>query len=86
MDQVRTDLKAAGIAFIDESGRRADFHSLRHTFCTNLQRAGTHQRELMELMRHSDRRLSDRVYTDTNLLGINEAVQKLSGFERNDAL
>jgi integrase len=86
MGQFRADLKAAGIAFIDESGRRADFHSLRHTFCTNLQRAGTHQRELMELMRHSDRRLSDRVYTDTNLLGINEAVQKLPGFAPNDAL
>ncbi len=80
MDEFRADLAKAEIPFIDESGRRADFHSLRHTFCTNLQRAGVNQRVLMELMRHSDRRLSDRVYTDAALLGTNEAVQKLAGF------
>ena len=32
----------------------------------------------MHLMRHSDRRLSDHLYTDTALLPGNETVQKLS--------
>ncbi len=85
MDQFRADLKAAGIPFLDDTGRRADFHSLRHTFCTNLQRAGVLQRDLMELMRHSDRSLSDRVYTDSSLLATDEAVQKLNGFGNGDA-
>ena len=31
----------------------------------------------MELMRHSDRRLSDHLYTDTALLPVREAVEKL---------
>ena len=30
------DLTKAGIVFIDESGRRLDFHALRGTFCTML--------------------------------------------------
>ena len=62
------DLEAAGIVRFDDRGRIADFHSLRHTFCTNLQRLGTLQRVLMDLMWHSDQRLSDHTYTDTRLL------------------
>ena len=76
--QFKRDLEAAGIAPVDEKGRVVDFHSLRHTFCTNLQRLGTPQRVLMHLMRHSDRRLSDHIYTDTSLLPASEAVQKLT--------
>jgi site-specific recombinase XerD len=47
--QFKKDLKAAGISERDESGRVVDFHSLRHTFCTSLQRLGTSQRVLMHL-------------------------------------
>jgi integrase len=39
MDEFRIDLERAEIPFIDENGYRADFHSLRHTFCTRLQNA-----------------------------------------------
>jgi site-specific recombinase XerD len=35
-----------------------DFNSVRHAFCTNLPRAGVSQQEAMELMRHSDPRLT----------------------------
>ncbi len=73
----KRDLEAAGILELDLQGRVVDFHSLRHTFCTNLQRLNTPQRVLMHLMRHSDRRLSDHIYTDTTLLPANETVQKL---------
>jgi len=76
--QLKRDLEAAGIPRMDAQGRVADFHSLRHTFCTNLQCLGTPQRVLMHLMRHSDRRLSDHIYTDTDLLPANETVQKLT--------
>jgi integrase len=48
-------LEAAKITKVDAQGRVVDFHSLRHTFCTNLQRAGVSQREAMELMRHNVR-------------------------------
>ncbi len=74
---LKKDLARLGIAATDDKGRTVDFHSLRHTYCTNLQRLGTHQRALMALMRHSDRRLSDSVYTDTTQLGMNEVVQNL---------
>lgn len=76
--QFKLDLEAAGVARHDAENRVADFHSLRHTFCTSLQRLGTPQRTLMHLMRHSDRRLSDDNYTDTKLLASAETVQKLS--------
>ena len=80
MNRFRADLKAAGIPFIDADGARADFHALRHTFCTNLQRSGVAQRVLMSLMRQGDRRLSDHVYTDSKLLPDSAAVESLPSF------
>ena len=74
---LKRDMATAGIPRFDKRGRVADFQSLRHTPCTNLQILGTPQRVLMQLMRHSDRRLSDYVYTDTSLLPTTATVQKL---------
>ena len=54
-----------------------DFHSLRHTFCTNLHRAGVPQREAMELMRHNDPRLTANTYADASLFSLRSAVEKL---------
>ncbi len=71
-------LKAAGIPKKDTQGHVADFHSLRHTFCTRLHCSGASQREAQELMRHSDPRLTASTYTDTKLLGLRAAVAKLS--------
>jgi integrase/recombinase XerC len=71
-------LKAAEIPKHDTQGHVADFHSLRHTFCTYLQRAGVSQREVMELMRHNDPRLTASTYTDPKMLGLRSAVGKLS--------
>ena len=70
-------LTAAKITKVDTQGRVVDFHSLRHTFCTNLHRAGVSQREAMELMRHNDPRLTATTYTDTSLLSLRSAVQKI---------
>jgi integrase len=77
MDRFRADLKAAGIEFINAKGLRADFHSLRHTLATNLARAGTAPRVAMEIMRHSDMRLTAKTYTDAGLLPIADAVLNL---------
>jgi integrase len=70
-------LEAAKITKVDAQGRVVDFHSLRHTFCTNLHRAGVSQREAMELMRHNDPRLTAKTYTDASLLPLRGAVEKL---------
>jgi len=71
-------LQAANISKKDSQARVVDFHSLRHTFCTNLHRAGVPQREAMELMRHNDPRLTVSTYTDTSLPALRDAVQKLT--------
>ena len=70
-------VKKAGIAKVDSQGRFVDFHSLRHTFCTNLHRAGVPQRETQELMRHNDPRLTANTYADASLFSLREAVAKL---------
>ena len=74
------DLKKAGISPQDTFGRKAVFHSLRHTFGTNLARGGVASRVAMALMRHSDRRLTDKIYTDENLLGTWAAFDSLPNF------
>ncbi len=84
MDKWRSDLKAAGIPYIDGEGRRADFHSLRYTLATNLAKAGIAPRVAMEIMRHSDMRLTMKTYTDTELLPLTDAVLKLPSFAKNE--
>ncbi len=74
---MKKDLKACGIPYMDELGRHVDFHALRHTFDTNLQIAGVSPRAVMDLMRHSDMRLSAKTYTDTTRLPIFQEIKKL---------
>ena len=80
MDTFRRDLSRAGIPYLDEQGRRVDFHSLRLTFGTNLVLSGIHPRVVQELMRHSDIRLTMRLYTDASKLPLKEAVAALPSF------
>ncbi len=80
IERFRRDLKKAGITYRDNSGHFADFHSLRKTFCTNLAKAGVPSRIAMTLMRHSDRRLTDKIYTDENLLGTWSAFDALPNY------
>jgi integrase len=81
MRTYRADLVAAGIAYEDSQGRRADFHALRHTLATNLSRSGVAPRVAMELMRHSDMRLTAKTYTDAALLPIADALDKLPRYQ-----
>lgn len=78
--QVRQDFDLACIPSCDSSGYRCDFHSLRKTFCTLLARSGVFPRVAMELMRHSDYRLTGSVYTDSSLLDLRSAVAALPEF------
>ena len=50
-----------------QQGRYADFHANRHTFITNLGRAGVPPKTTQELARHSDIRLTMNVYSHTDL-------------------
>lgn len=74
---VRADLATAGIESEDESGRVLDFHSLRHTFCTNLARSGVHPKTAQALARHSTVELTLGLYSHVSLDDEAEAVAKL---------
>jgi len=74
MDTFRGDLARAGIPYIDEQGRYADFHSLRTTFSTLLAVFGIAERIRMELNRHSDPKLTAKTYTDANVLPVSQAI------------
>jgi hypothetical protein len=80
MDEVRTDLEKAGIPFLDERGRRIDYHALRTTFITRLSTMKVHPRVAMELARHSDMRLTMKTYTDAGQLPLREVMDSLPGF------
>jgi hypothetical protein len=76
---LRKDLKAAEIPYVDETGRYADFHALRYTFNTWLQTNGVPPRMAQELMRHSDQRLTEKVYLDTTLLPLQDCMRGIDG-------
>ena len=59
----RADIKATGIAYRDDAGRVSDFHSLRHTFISNLAAGGVHPKVAQSLARHSTITLTMDRYT-----------------------
>lgn len=59
------------------AGRFSDFHALRYTFNTWLHTNGVPQRMAQELMRHSDRRLTDQVYLDSSLLPLQDCMRSI---------
>jgi len=77
---VKKDMVVAGIPDVDQHGRHADLHCLRHSYCSHLAAAGVNPRAAMGLMRHTDMRLTASVYTDENLLPLREAVEALPSF------
>jgi len=70
------DLKLAGIERVRD-GAKVDFHCLRVTHATMLATSGASIRETMEQMRHTDVRLTTKVYTDPRLLDLHRAVNSL---------
>jgi integrase len=61
----RRDLAAAKIVYRDEAGLVADFHSLRHTFISNLACGGVHPKVAQALARHSTITLTMGRYSHT---------------------
>lgn len=59
-------LEKAGVPYRNESGEYVDWHSLRHTFLTSLDRAGAGVKELQGLGRHSDPSLTLGVYVHSS--------------------
>ena len=72
----KRDLERAGIP-VEIDGRKLDLHALRTTLGTLLATSGASIREAMEQMRHTDVRLTTRVYTDPRLLDTHRAVSRL---------
>lgn len=56
------------------------FHAYRHTFGTNLSRAGVPIEETSKLMGHSDISITARYYIDVNAERKREAVEKITAF------
>lgn len=59
---LRADLEAAGVDYVNAEGLYADFHSLRHTFVTMLERTGCSPKTMQSLARHSTPNLTLGVY------------------------
>ncbi len=65
------------LRYQDSAGKFADFHSNRHTFITNLERAGVSPRTAQTLARHCDIRLTMGVYTHIGLHDQSSAIELL---------
>ena len=73
----KRDLEAAGIPFVNERGEQADFHAFRKTLDTLMGVAGEGVATRMEIMRHSEARLSTHVYNHAPHLPTRQAVERL---------
>lgn len=70
-------LQSDFLCYASHAGLYADFHSLRHLFITNLERAGLSPKMAQTLARHSDIRLTLGVYTHVELHHQTAAIQSL---------
>jgi len=75
-DMLQADLKDAEIPYTDDAGRDVDFHSLRHSFITNLARAGVHPSDAMALARHSTITLTMNFYTHTKRESLRKIINE----------
>jgi len=67
------------LLYRNHEGLYADFHSLRHRFITNLERAGLSPKMAQTLARHSDVRLTLGLYTHVELDEQAAAIGALPG-------
>ena len=81
---LRSDLDAAEIAYATDAGI-ADFHSLRHTFISNLVAGGVHPKLAQQLARHSTITLTMDRYSHVGLLDMNSALESLPNIAAPDS-
>ena len=84
MKRMLEHLAQAGIPYVDDQGRRLDFHALRMTFDTNLAIAGVSDAVRMKLMRHKSPRLTMETYTDSEKLPVSGGLAKLPEFDYSE--
>jgi integrase len=78
--RARGEAPLAPIPYVDERGRVADFHSLRHALATMIGRAGVPIKLAQTIMRHADPALTLGVYThaeDSERAAVLEALPAL---------
>jgi integrase len=76
-DMLKADLKAAKIPYVDDAGRYADFHALKHTTGSLLAASGAHPKVVQSILRHSDINLTMSRYTHIFSGQESEAVEGL---------
>ncbi len=81
-DMIKEDLAAAGIPYVDDAGRYADFHALRHSTGSLLAAAGVHPKVIQAIMRHSDINLTMSRYTHIFHGQESEVVTRLPDFSK----
>jgi len=81
---IRKDLNKVEIEYRDDSGRFVDFHSLRHTFITNLTRGGVSPRVAQSLARHSTITLTMDRYSHVNCSSERAALNALPSLNSNE--
>ena len=77
MKRFRLDLQAAEVEAVNAAGARVDFYALRRSFNMTMALNGVSPRVAMELMRHSDLKLTMQTYTDAGMLPTAEAIRSL---------
>jgi site-specific recombinase XerD len=78
-EELQRQLKSDFLCYCNHDGLFADFHSLRHTFISSLERAGVKPKMAQTLARHSDIRLALQTYTHVELSEQVAAIQSLKG-------
>jgi integrase len=81
VEGLRADLEAAGVPYVvrgPNGPEYADFHALRHTFCTMLERSGVTPKVAQALARHSDIRMTLNRYTHADQASMARAVERLA--------
>jgi integrase len=78
-DECSQRIQSNFLRYCNHDGLYADFHSQRHRFITNLERAGVSVKMAQTLARHSDVRLTLGVYTHVELEDQTAAIGTLPG-------
>jgi integrase len=79
---IRHDLEAAGIPYVVQTPDwplYADMHALRHSFIAMLDKPGVTLKQAMQLARHSDPRLTMKIYGRAALADLAAAVDGAFG-------
>ena len=76
---MRLDLERVGIPYCDEDGLYADFHANRHSFISNLAKAGIARKIAQTIARHSDVNLTLNVYSHVGIRDQAAAIGSLMG-------